>query len=345
MVTISDLAFPHLIDMIWAGMDTDTVLTCRNVSSRWRKRADKILQRHMLLHPADDEDGTSSHAILRPRNALHLPDLAQEVPARDVQKAFVSTTKLVFKAAFRHLQVLDVDFSGDLHGTHVMFAELLYEVCPDAVFRAAIPYWPRDTLIVGGGHTQVYFLDMKDPPFLDTPNANNVVLNFKCLRQSSCPFNMEAATDIWGVLCPQQLYKRQTVCHFHVAFRPMTLQYSHMYKLCCWLGCSTPSFYDYSLDTELTLVGLEAFFANAQDYSRLKYFLQSIFSQPQPYRSGFYPKHLWEEVRRRDCEDMSGPLVVEWSSETWERLVLRVLTRDEYEAEVGPETYKLQTVW
>ncbi|EJT49727.1 hypothetical protein A1Q1_01149 [Trichosporon asahii var. asahii CBS 2479] len=54
VTTIDHLAFPHIIDSIWSYMTPPSAAAARGTSSEWRRKADKILQRHMVL---DNPDG------------------------------------------------------------------------------------------------------------------------------------------------------------------------------------------------------------------------------------------------------------------------------------------------
>lgn len=50
--TIDHTCYPHIIDLIWSHMDHASAVAARSVCSSWRKRANRILQRHLTVRPA-----------------------------------------------------------------------------------------------------------------------------------------------------------------------------------------------------------------------------------------------------------------------------------------------------
>lgn len=49
MASLDHTSFPHIVDAIWAHMDSGTVLVARQTCTEWRRRGHKRLYRHVLL--------------------------------------------------------------------------------------------------------------------------------------------------------------------------------------------------------------------------------------------------------------------------------------------------------
>ncbi|EJT49718.1 hypothetical protein A1Q2_08453 [Trichosporon asahii var. asahii CBS 8904] len=360
MSAINHSTFPLMFDAVWDAMDTATVLACRNVDSRWRKRADQRLQQHMMLLPAisrADADPSNlaytAHlpATLCSRDAPHIASLRCELPPPDAPIAVLKNTMLSIKPTFSNLRVLDVDCSGELHGAASLIGPLFVATCPHAIFRAFVP---TESLgqVVGVGREQVFFMDLERPAKIITYKPNPVILNLRCDAEENSPFQFVQSmggADLWHVLDHQLMYKRHAVCICGFLFTIANVDLSYLDSLSVWLGCSSlPTHAALTFETQITLVGFERLFTEERDYRLFKHYVKCRYSGPlgAPGALDLGGRGAGEQFMGPvDPADVRSPVLADWTVSPLRRLLVRVLTRQEYEDEVGSEKFTLYTVW
>lgn len=341
MTTIDYTAYPHIIDLIWSHLDLKTLLVLRPLCSAWRIKFNKLLQRHMLAEVRSTTASCALKLSLKQEEDPCLSSCSQTLgplPRYSLNYAYVrdeDAYSLPPAAAgdalvelFGNLSVVDILY----HGTTLEQAlpSLLYLLRADAVVRSKLPKCRnRDFFVWGVGQTQVYFLDPADRMmfhFEEAPAA--LVLNLDCSETTASPLLEMRSQRLLGIQQIRGSNITFILDHGNNEGRTPRAEYVEnleKYFSDCWQVAA------------VTLVGLERFFRRERVYDLFKL---SFYCTATASFSGLY-----QDLNANEAAMLERFAAAVKRSDLRRKGAVRLLTCEEYEAEVGHEKYMLYTAY
>lgn len=321
--------YPYLIDLIWSHMDYESVAASREVCTGWWKRANRVLQRHLTVHPGPFP---FTDAFLLTVQSFDHPNIAY--PSFLVERHDAIHSGYPGEASgmlsdesvselFKNIRYLDLQHVRGMEETAHLLS-LVMGLKTNYSLRATRNAMQTYGDVYPEAPTAVYFVNSRDTTEgnpLVSMYARSLVINIDQPPISYGPLPDDEVEDegtLWEWLSsytPGRLKQLALVFHpsdeekctfqAYAAPNPQIVAEQTMGWLRdCWLSSST------------LIVGMERFFRTMDEYR-------------------LYKMHL-KELALRQSENSTG---------TPKRgRNLKVFTHDEYRKRIGEATYKLYTV-
>ncbi|EKC97265.1 hypothetical protein A1Q2_08423 [Trichosporon asahii var. asahii CBS 8904] len=329
MTAILDHRFyPHIIDLIWSHMDHESVAASREVCKGWRKRANRVLQRHLTVRPAPYPD--TDDFLLSVKSFTH-PDVAYPsfLVQRDdaIHSGFPATVTGMLsdeslKDLFSNIRYLDLQHVRGMEETAVLLS-LVMGLKTHYGLRATRNAMQLYGDVYPEADTGVYFVNSRETTEgnpLVSMYARSLVINLDQPPISYGPLPDDEVEDegtLWEWLSsytPGRLKQLTLVFHPSDEERGTFQTYAAPNPRAVagqtirWLG-------DRWISATTLLVGMERFFRSMDEYREYKRQMRE------------YAAHQAERITGTPKRGRN----------------LKIFTHDEYRKRIGDATYTLYT--
>lgn len=321
--------YPQIIDLIWGYMDYESVAAAREVSRAWRKRANRVLQRHLIVRPGpfpftdafllsvksfEHPDCAYPHFLVERHDAIHsgFPGGGDSSMLTDESVAEL----------FHNIRYLDLQHVRGLEETAHLLS-LVMGLKSNYGLRATRNAMQLYGDVYPEAPTAVYFVASRDATEgnpLVSMYARSLVVNLDQPPVSYGPLPDDEVEDegtLWEWLSsysPSRLKQLALVFHpsdeergtfrAYAAGNPRAVaEQATGWLRNCWVSRTT------------LLIGMERFFASMEQYRTFKAHIKDLATQ-------LAEEHGTPKRGRN----------------------LKVFTHDEYRKRVGDATYTLYTV-
>lgn len=324
MVAVIDhLSFPHIIDCVWSYMTLPSAAVSRNVCSEWRRRADRILQHHMVLHTSFNDSAINVRVKSWEEASPPYPSYQAPLTYMDPFLNFSAwpSGALDFR---RNLRILDIPRPWAMDdASRYQLTGFLVDAGADQDVCQFLPDWPIDTGVYNRFHLHEPHPPVFFVPFgLDSRILNHLKLNGR-IRQVvvtiDCPSFEQSpfSGDFFG----------RTLQHVLTLRLPNVVKESLIPELIVIFRRGAHFQAPINVTPDIASARLAAYLDDVWKFSPVTVVGVDDF---------FVEQALHEELRAS----------LLWRAALPEDFLFRfeVLSSDEYRQRVGPELFRLQTI-